>query len=55
MGHPLHARRLAFNNQCGMTGMSACVPASHLRDTCLLKQDDFKAALDYYGIEWQAD
>ena len=27
----------------------------YLRDTCLLMQDDFKAALDYFGIEWQTD
>ena len=25
---------------------------SYLRDTCLLLQDDFKAALEYFGIEW---
>lgn len=24
----------------------------YLRDTCLLMQDDFKATLDYFGIEW---
>ena len=23
-----------------------------LRDTCLLMQDDFKASLQYFGIEW---
>ena len=25
----------------------------YLRDTCLLMQDDFKAALQYFGIEWE--
>jgi Uncharacterized conserved protein len=24
----------------------------YLRDTCLLMQDDFKASLQYFGIEW---
>ena len=24
----------------------------YLRDTCLLMQDDFKAVLDYFGIEY---
>ena len=27
----------------------------YLRDTCLLMQDDFKAALQYFGIEWERD
>ncbi len=27
----------------------------YLRDTCLLMQDDFKAALDYFGIEYGTD
>ena len=26
----------------------------YLRDTCLLMQDDFKAVLDYFGIEYEA-
>ena len=25
----------------------------YLRDTCLLMQDDFKAVLDYFGIEYE--
>ena len=25
----------------------------YLRDTCLLMQDDFKAILDYFGIEYK--
>ena len=27
----------------------------YLRDTCLLMQDDFKALLDYFGIEYEKD
>ena len=27
----------------------------YLRDTCLLMQDDFKASLRYFGIEWEHD
>ncbi len=27
----------------------------YLRDTCLLMQDDFKAMLDYFGIEYKSE